>query len=227
MNAARHGIHVIRATMLACGLVLLQGCASTPPQPATPGPSAAAAVMPAAPPPGAELKAAFQAAVRLMQDGRWHTAETRLRQLTVQHPPYPGLWVDLGITQVQLGEADAAEQSFRHALKLNPQHAEAWNQLGMLYRRANRLEDARKAWQAAIQAAPDHADAHWNLAILYDRYLPDPARALAQYTTYRKLTRSADPQLQRWIVTLEQQQPAPASLTAEEQANEPPDPHRP
>jgi tetratricopeptide (TPR) repeat protein len=204
---------LVQAVLLACTMAVLQGCAGTPPQPAPAGPAAAAAPPPA-PPPGSELKTAFQEATRLMQGGQWHDAETRLQSLAGQYPAYPGIWVNLGITQVQLGNADTAEHSFRHALELAPQHAEAWNQLGMLYRRANRLEDAKQAWQAAIQAAPEYADAHWNLAILYDRYLPDPGLALAQYTTYRQLTRSTDPQLQRWIVTLEQQQPAPTDLSA-------------
>jgi Flp pilus assembly protein TadD len=196
-------------------VMLMAGCATNSPpltdsHPDTqPAPTAAVVTV------QVDAEAAFRSAVAAMQNEDWHDAIELLQTITTQHPQYPGAWVNLGIAEVQLGDATRAEQAFRHALELDAQQAEAWNQLGMLYRRRQQPELARDAWLQALAARPDYADAHWNLAVLYDRYLPDPVQALAHYTQYQALTRSEDPQLAQWIVTLEAMQPAaPASQTA-------------
>jgi tetratricopeptide (TPR) repeat protein len=190
--------------------LLLAGCATTPQQTAlTPAQTSTTSQVTRV-----DTESAFRAAVNEMQHEDWHAAAERLQAITAQDPQLPGAWVNLGIAHVQLGDAAAAEADFHHALEVNAQHAESWNQLGMLYRRSNRLEDAQQAYLEALKAAPDHVDAHWNLAILYDRFLPDPAQALAHYTRYQQLTQSTDPQLQQWITGLQEQLPKPVNMTA-------------
>jgi tetratricopeptide (TPR) repeat protein len=197
------------AAVLATAL-LLAGCATSPHQTTT-SPAQTSTTSRVT---RVDTESAFRAAVNEMQHENWHAAAERLQAITAQDPQLPGAWVNLGIAHVQLGDAAAAEADFHHALELNAQHAESWNQLGMLYRRSNRLEDAQQAYLEALKAAPDHVDAHWNLAILYDRFLPDPAQALAHYTRYQQLTQSTDPQLQQWIAGLQEQLPEPVNMTA-------------
>jgi len=200
----------VNALALAC--VLLSGCAGTASlqhagtAATRDEPPAAAAVE--------DVDAAFAAALQLMQAGDWHAAADRLSAITAVSPQASGAWTNLGITQVKLGDAAAARSAFRSAIDSDRRQIEAWNQLGMLQRRAGELEAAGASWRSALEINPDFANAHWNLAILYDRYLPDPARALAHYTQYRQLTQSDDPQLQQWIAALEEQLPETVKLTA-------------
>ncbi len=198
--------------LLLASIMLGAGCTSAPPRQQDAPAPVSDAVSPRVSP--KELEPAFQAAIHSMQTGDWQAAATQLDAITAQDPRLPGAWVNLGITHVQLGNAATAETDFRHALEIDPKQAEAWNQLGMVYRRANRLAEAADAWQQALTADPDHADANWNLAILYDRYLTDPAQALAHYARYQQLTHSTDPQLQQWITALQEQLQAPQKMTA-------------
>lgn len=203
--------HTRISGMLLATALLLSGCAITPEQTApTPAHTSTTSQVSRA-----DTGSAFRTAVNLMQHEDWHAAVERLQAITAQDPQLPGVWVNLGIAHVQLGDAAAAEADFHHALELNTLHAEAWNQLGMLYRRSNRLEDARHSYLEVLKTNPDHVDVHWNLAILYDQFLSDPVQALAHYTRYQQLTQSTDPQLQQWITSLQQQVPQPVNLTAE------------
>jgi tetratricopeptide (TPR) repeat protein len=209
---ARTRAAAVLAVLLMSSSLLLTGCAGAPSQQKdTPAQAVTGSVTRVS---SADVEPAFQAAIRSMQAEDWQTAVTQLETLTAQNPGLAGAWANLGIAHVQIGNATAAESDFRHALDLNPKLADAWNQLGMLYRRANRLEEANNAWQQALAADPKHVDANWNLAILYDRYLTDPAQALAHYTRYQELTQSTDPQLQQWISALQEQLQAPEKMTA-------------
>jgi tetratricopeptide (TPR) repeat protein len=212
-----HGTAWIRCTaalsvILLASSLLLTGCSGAPArQQETPAQAVSGSTTRVS---SKDVEPAFQAAIQSMQAEDWQSAVTQLEALTAQNPELAGAWANLGIAHVQLGNATAAESDFRHAVVINPKLAEAWNQLGMLYRRANRLEEANNAWQQALAADPDHVDANWNLAILYDRYLTDPAQALAHYTRYQQLTQSSDPQLQKWISALQDQLQAPEKMTA-------------
>jgi tetratricopeptide (TPR) repeat protein len=146
-----------------------------------------------------ELQADYQKAITLMQEHEWLAAQQRLTPITASHPHLSGPWLNLGITQLQLGEGSAAEAAFKQALAANPGNVEACNQLGILYRRADRLEEARRLYEAALLHDPDYADAHWNLGILHDQYLPNPQLALQHYERYQAITGTSDPQLQAWI----------------------------
>ncbi len=194
------------ALALVLAAALLSGCASAPVDnnvmPTSDTPS-----KPAAPVKDAEGKHRYVLA--LMEKEDWHTAAEELEHLTAARPNLPGPWVNLGIV--------SAEAAFKQALDANAGMAEAWNQLGMLYRRTGRLDEARTSYNAGLEQAPDHADLHWNLALLHDRYLPDPALALAHYERYQQLTKSDDAQLQQWIAKLREQVPAtePTKMTAE------------
>jgi tetratricopeptide (TPR) repeat protein len=160
------------------------------------------------------LQADYLEAIALMQEHEWLAAQQRLLPITTSHPQLSGPWLNLGITQLQLGDSGAAEAAFNRALEANPGNIEACNQLGILYRRAGRLDEARRYYEAALLHDPDYADAHWNLGILHDQYLSNPQQALQHYERYQGITGSADPQLQAWIDELRLETRA-ESMTAE------------
>jgi tetratricopeptide (TPR) repeat protein len=150
------------------------------------------------------LQADYLDAIALMQEHEWVAAQQRLVPITVSHPQLSGPWLNLGITQLQLGNSSAAESSFKRSLEANPGNIEACNQLGILNRRAGRLDEARRFYDAALLHDPDYADAHWNLGILHDQYLSNPQLALQHYERFQEITGSGDPQLQAWIDELRQ-----------------------
>ena len=150
------------------------------------------------------LEDEYRQAIALMQDEQWKEAGLRLEAITVQHPAYAGLWLNLGICRAKLGEIDAAETAFKTSIERNPDNPLAYNQLGILYRHLGRFDEAWAMYEAALAVAPDDPDTHWNLGILHDLYLPDTGQALQHYERYRELTGSEDRQLQLWIADLMQ-----------------------
>lgn len=162
------------------------------------------------------LQADYLEAIALMQEHDWLAAQQRLLPITTSHPQLSGPWLNLGITQLQLGDGSAAVVAFNRALDANPGNIEACNQLGILHRRAGHLDEARRYYEAALLHDPDYADAHWNLGILHDQYLSNPEQALQHYERYQTITGTADPQLQAWIDEL-RLQTRPETVTAKVQ----------
>jgi Flp pilus assembly protein TadD len=201
----------VNAVLLAG--ILLGGCASAPQQESTRAPSPDTPT-PASKPPSVDVEHDFRSALALIQSEDWQAAADRLDAITMTDPGLSGAWVNLGIVRVKLGDSTAAEQAFKKAIEANSQQLEAWNQLGIIYRRSGRLEEAQFIYNEALKHDPGYADTHWNLAILHDRYLPDPALALAHYQQYQQLTQSNDPQLQQWIASLREQLPKTVEMTA-------------
>lgn len=205
--------HYVKPLLLVT--LLLGGCASAPQNSDSFVPASDSQPAPATP--VKDVKGKHQYVLSLMTAEDWHGAAEQLELITTGHPDLSGPWVNLGIVRTRLGDSAAAEAAFKHALDANARNVEAYNQLGMLYRRSGRLEDARFIYNEGLKQDPDHADLHWNLAILHDRYLPDPAMALAHYEHYQQLTKSDDARLQRWVVELREKMPPTEaeSMTAE------------
>ena len=83
------------------------------------------------------------------------------------YPVYDYAWVDLGIAQMQSGEAAAAEISLKRALRLNDENAEGHLALGALYMGAARGDLARPHFERAIGLKPALVEARFNLGTLY------------------------------------------------------------
>lgn len=187
--------HALALLLLAIILLLLNGCTTTHSQVAT-------TVTPAI-----DIQSAYQSALESMLAGQWSEAREQLIQITSQQPTLSGPWINLGISQVKLGDHASAETAFKKAIDTNNRNIEAYNQLGMLYRRHGRLDEAQFIYEEALRRDPDNANIHWNLGILYDRYLPNQRQALQHYQRYQQLTASDDPHLLAWIVELQEHTP--------------------
>lgn len=192
--------HALALLLLAIFLLLLNGCTTTHTQRATTESAATAT-------PAVDIQSAYQSALESMQAGQWSEARKQLTRITSQQPSLSGPWINLGITQVKLGDHASAEIAFKNAIDTNNRNIEAYNQLGMLYRRHGRLDEAQFIYEEALRRDPDNVNIHWNLGILYDRYLPNHRQALQHYRRYQQLTASDDPRLLAWIAELEAHTP--------------------
>ncbi len=103
----------------------------------------------------------------LIDRNRFREAIEPLKKSVEIYPVYDYAWVDLGIAQMQSGDAAAAEISLKRALRLNDENAEAHLALGALYMGAERGDLARPHFERAIGLNPRLAEARFNLGTLY------------------------------------------------------------
>lgn len=103
----------------------------------------------------------------LIDRNRFREAIAPLRKSVEIYPVYDYAWVDLGIAQMQSGEAAAAETSLKRALRLNDENAEAHLALGALHMGAERGDLARPRFERAISLKPTLVEARFNLGTLY------------------------------------------------------------
>ncbi len=105
----------------------------------------------------------------LIDRNRFREAVAPLRKSVEIYPVYDYAWVDLGIAQMQSGDAAAAETSLKRALRLNDENAEAHLALGALHMGAERGDLARPHFERAISLKPALVEARFNLGTLYLR----------------------------------------------------------
>jgi tetratricopeptide (TPR) repeat protein len=145
----------------------------------------------------------FDAAVALMRKDDIVKAKQSLLALIDNNPGLAGAYINLGIIQLNEGEAGKAEASFNNALQLKPDSLPAHNQLGIALRMQGKFQEAEQAYRAALAISPDYLMAHRNLGILYDLYLTKPQLALQHYKRCQILSASEDKQIGGWILDLE------------------------
>ncbi|MDE0331797.1 MAG: tetratricopeptide repeat protein [Nitrospinae bacterium] len=105
----------------------------------------------------------------LIDRNRFREAVAPLKRSVAIYPVYDYAWVDLGIAQMQSGDAAAAETSLKRALRLNDENAEAHLALGVLLMGEGRGDSARPRFERAIGLKPSLVEARFNLGTLYLR----------------------------------------------------------
>ncbi len=103
----------------------------------------------------------------LIDRKKFREAIAPLKRSVEIYPVYDYAWVDLGIAQMQSGDAAAAETSLKRALGLNDENAEGHLALGALYMGAARGDLARPRFERAIGLKPTLVEARFNLGTLY------------------------------------------------------------
>lgn len=152
----------------------------------------------------ADVRADYEAAVRLLEEARYEPGIALLLKVTEQAPEVTSAHIDLGMAFARSGDLDRAEASLRTALDLNPRHPAAHNELGMVLRRKGQFAAARSSYETALDLFPEFHFAHRNLAILCDVYLADSACALTHYEAYARVVPD-DAEALKWIADLRNQ----------------------
>lgn len=197
----------LRALFLVWAITGIAACATFAPAPGQPAAAAHSGAHNAVTEKtavNAEVKRDFDGALNAMTSGNDAEAEKILRALTVKYPHFPGFSANLGIVCLRGGQLQEAERAVSRAIRQNPRNPSYYNLLGIIQRTSGKFAEARKSYEAALRIDQSYSYAQLNIAILYDLYLNDMHKALQHYRHYQALTPAQDPQVNKWIVDLQQ-----------------------
>ena len=148
-----------------------------------------------------EIRADYETAVRLMEEGRYEPAIAFLRDVTERAPKAVAAHIALGIAYSRVHDLDHAEAALRKVLELTLHHPVAYNELGLIQRRRGQFAESRASYEAALEHFADFHYTHRNLAILCDLYIGDYACALEHYEAYSRIVPD-DAEVVKWIADL-------------------------
>ncbi|MFN7183214.1 MAG: tetratricopeptide repeat protein [Thermomonas haemolytica] len=122
----------------------------------------------------------------LRRQGQHEDAIALWRRAVLVSPTLASAWVELGLTELDLGRLPQAQSALERALSLAEDDTRAWQGLAAVHRAAGRLPQARMALERALRLAPRSPSAWINLGAVC-RLLGDSAQALACYQQARAL----------------------------------------
>ncbi|MDP2546860.1 tetratricopeptide repeat protein [Oceanobacter sp. 4_MG-2023] len=173
----------------------------------------------------AETLGFFKHGLLLLKSQRYDQALKHWTIMSERTPDYPGVWVNLGLSQYQTEDFEGAKASIEQALTLDSEFCAAFQAMGPVARELGDFTLAEESYSKAIQCSAPNPDLHYNLGILYDLYMRQYGKALLQYRTAQQLNTEEDPLLNIWIQDLARRvpsTPAPdtdAAATATEDSN--------
>ena len=150
---------------------------------------------------GAGVRADYEAALTLLQQGRHDEGVALLEAVVAEAPLFSAPYIDLGVAYHRAGDLEAAERYLLLALEQNFDHPIAHNELGIVYRKTGRFAEARRSYENALAIYPGYHFARRNLAVLCDLYLADLDCALQNYEAYMD-TVPSDDEASMWIADL-------------------------
>ena len=109
----------------------------------------------------AEIRAAVDAAIALVNAGKLAEAETVYADLAAKNPTIPQLYYNLGVVQMQAKKPAESEASFLKAIEVKPDYADAHSALVNLYLGTGQGAKAVEYTQKAAAANPQDPKAQY------------------------------------------------------------------
>ncbi|OHB28682.1 MAG: hypothetical protein A2X79_05120 [Desulfuromonadaceae bacterium GWB2_53_15] len=221
--------------LLAAGLLLMAGCAST--QTAKVATVESKPVVAAEPPPPAgpsvahftdgregfviteplrmdsQAQSDFDQAGVMIKEGKHDQAIELLEKVIAKSADMTAPHINVAIAYGRIDKPEQAELHLKKALELIPGHPLASNEYGLLLRKAGRFAESRLIYEKSLSVFPEYYPVHKNLGILCDLYLRDSACAIEHYEVYGKAM-TKDQQVKLWLVDLHTRSGHVASLTS-------------
>jgi superkiller protein 3 len=116
-------------------------------------------------PPGADITAEYQKAVKEVNRQDFHAALNRLRTAVAQAPQFYQAYNLMGVCYERLGNHIEAHDAFVQSLKINPEFDEAHVNLGANLVAQGRVVEGIAQFQKAIRLNPRSVSAFFNLGI--------------------------------------------------------------
>lgn len=102
--------------------------------------------------------------------GQMAEAETAFLKAADNNPEAADIYINLGMTQIELEKFAEAVATYQTLVRLKPDYVAAYNNMGLALRELGRPDAALDALRQAISIKPDHAEAHNSIGLVfYDR----------------------------------------------------------
>lgn len=153
-----------------------------------------------------ELQQQYRQGLQLLQQEAYARALTHWQALAQDYPDYPGIWVNLAISQYQQRQWSESWLSLERAEGIDAEFCPIHAVKGLLARQRGQFQQALERYLAALACNPNDLVSHKNVAILYDLYQQDLVQALHHYRIVQAQQSETDDQLSMWISDLERRQ---------------------
>ena len=147
-------------------------------------------------------------------------AEQLFKTLTEEDKSLSGPWIGLGDVALEQKQYDQAVTHYAKAIELNSKNVNAYMRLAKAQRMQGNFLHAQNTYAKSLALWPDFPEAHLNLAVLYDIYLNHPLRAQKHMEAYQFLTQGENKDVAKWLAEIQQRTGVPISLVVEKQKAE-------
>jgi tetratricopeptide (TPR) repeat protein len=127
----------------------------------------AAAAAAATGPSEGEIRAQFEKASALTQQGQLDQAEALYKEILTKAPSVPEVHYNLGYIYTQRKDWTTAEAEFQKALELRPEYSDAIVALARVYQDSGDGDKAQQVIDKAVEAMPNDGKLLFNLAIFH------------------------------------------------------------
>lgn len=182
--------------LLVSVILLLAGCASSPPAPQGIAQSTGKSSL------NEKYRSDYQKALKALEAKEYDQAGIALSRIMADNVGFVEGWANLALAQLRAGNIPQATQSAQNAAQLEPQSAPLENLLGLINVESGAYKRAEQHYARALQLDPNLANAHYNLALLNDVYYQNIASAIQHYQRYLALINNADPDTEAWVEEL-------------------------
>jgi tetratricopeptide (TPR) repeat protein len=156
-------------------------------------------------------------AKRALKQKNYRHAEQLFKTLTEEDKNLSGPWIGLGDVAVEQKQYEQAVAHCVKAIELNSKNVNAYMRLAKTQRLQGNFLHAQNTYAKALALWPDFPEAHLNLAVLYDIYLNHPLRAQKHMEAYQFLTNGENKEVAKWLAEIQQRTGVPISLVVEKQ----------